>query len=113
MQKPRLTITALLLSVSAALAADGGTQVVVPFIDGMTITTSNSVANVEVRAQSVGPGACAVEFSAGDKTVGLLAPPLTYTPWTVLASHIGSAKFTIGDNVKCDTDVLAQIRYYK
>lgn len=113
MSRCAIAVAALLLSVSSSLAADGGKQVVVPFIDGMTITTSDSVANVEVQAQSLGPGACAVEFSAGANTVGLLAPPGTYTPWTTLATHIGSATFTIGDNVKCDTDVLAQIRYYQ
>jgi hypothetical protein len=100
-------------SPSAAPPASGGTQVIESFFSGMTIRTSNSVANVEVHAKSLGPGACAVEFLDGAKTVGLLAPPLTYTPWTVLDSHIGTATFTIRNNVKCDTGVLAEIRYYK
>jgi hypothetical protein len=113
MEKLQLSIVVFMLSGSSLLAADGGTQVVVPFVDGMTITTSNSVANVEIRAQSLGPGACAVEFSAGDKTIGLLAPPLVYTGWSVLTSHIGSVTFTLSDDVKCDTGVLAQVRYYK
>ena len=104
-----LASVALALLTSPVRGASGGTQVVVPFADGMTITTSDSVANVEVRAQSQGPGACAVEFSASGQRIGLLATPLAYTPWTVLVSHIGHATFTISDDVKCSTGVLAAI----
>ncbi len=103
---------AVMLS-TAAFSQGGGTQTVVPFINGMRITTSNSVANIEVRAQSQGPGGCAVEFSTGDKKIGFVAPPFTYSPWTVLNSHIGQVSFGISNSVLCDTGVLAQIRYFK
>jgi hypothetical protein len=94
--------------------ANAESKTVVPFVDGMTITTSDSVANVEVHAQSLGPGSCGVTFTTdhGDST-SFLAPPLVYSPWTVLASHTGSVSYTISDSVSCDTDVLAEVRYFK
>jgi len=103
-----------LLAVNAQ-SAGSNTRVEVPFIDGMTITTSNSVANVEVRAQSFGPGFCSVIFNAspGGSDKQIAAPPGTYSGWIVLVSHIGSATFKISNRVECDTGVLAQVRYYK
>ncbi len=87
-------------------------KAVVPFIDGMTINTSDSVASVEVRAQSIGPGFCASRFSAGQHTVDILAPPLTWSDWVELTAHIGAVSFTLGSTVMCDTGVLAEVRYY-
>ena len=63
----------LIMFTGAPVRADQ--QVVVAFANGMTMKTSNSVANVDVRAQSFGPGACAVEFSGGGSKIGILAPP--------------------------------------
>jgi hypothetical protein len=84
-----------------------------PFVDGQKITTSNSVANVEVQAQSLGPGVCAVEIGGGGKTIGFLAPPLVYSPWTILFSHTGSVTAELSIDAKCDTGVLAQVRYFR
>jgi hypothetical protein len=84
-----------------------------PIVDGQRITTSNSVANVEVQAQSLGPGVCAVEIGGGGKTIGFLAPPLVYSPWTLLFSHIGSVTTELSIDAKCDTGVLAQVRYFR
>jgi len=89
------------------------TQVVAPFIDGMTITTGDVVGNVEVRAMSMGPGACGVTFSAGSDSTQFLAMPGVYSPWTVLTSNIGVVNFTLGENVVCDTGVVAEVRYWK
>ena len=75
----------------------------------MTISTSDSVANVEVRAKSVGPGFCAVEYSTFGGRVGFDAPPLTYSGWTVLVSHVGKAEFIISERVICDTGVLGEV----
>lgn len=89
-------------------------KTVVPFVEGMTIKTGNSVANVDVRAKSFGPGACGVTFSTeGGNSIHFLAPPLAYSPWTVLAPHTGAASFTITHSVECDTGVLGEIRYFK
>jgi hypothetical protein len=98
----------------APLQASADDKTVVPFLNGMTIKTGNSVANIEVRAKSLGPGACGVTFSADNgASTQFLAPPLTYSPWTVLASHTGSASFTITHSVACSTGVIGEVRYYK
>lgn len=84
-----------------------------PLVNGMSITTSNSVANVEVRAQSQGPGFCGVSINGGIGTANFLAPPYTWSPWTTLFSHIGSVSTTVNTNVECDTGALFEIRYYQ
>jgi hypothetical protein len=110
----KLTIAVFMLVASVATTApgeQGGTKKIVPLIDGMTITTSNTVDTVEVRAKSQGPGGCAVEFLAGRDHVGFVAPPFSYSPWTILFSHIGRLTKTLTEDVKCDTGVLSQVRY--
>lgn len=90
------------------------TQIVVPFIDGMTITTADVVGNIEVRAMSHGPGFCNVTFSAGaGQSANFLAPPITYSPWTTLTSNFGANNFTLSSDVQCDTGVVAEVRYWK
>ena len=109
------TAVAVLLTGSTTAGAVRPTtssQVVEPFIDGMTIHTSDSVANVEVRAKSFGPGGCAVEFSTVAAKIGFVAPPLTYSSWTVLTASVGKNSFELHNDVKCDTGVVAQVRYY-
>lgn len=83
-------------------------------VSGMTVTTANSVATVEVRAKSFGPGFCGVNFSTdhGDK-VTISAPPLAYSDWRSLASHIGSVTYRVEYEATCDTGALAEIRYFK
>lgn len=88
-------------------------QVVVPFINGMTINTGNSIANVEVRAMSLAAGFCGVSFSTFGGSTQFLAPPQTWSPWTILVSHIGEASFTITNSVVCDVGVIAEVRYFK
>lgn len=99
---------------SAAVAQPGGMQVTVPFVDGMSITTSNSVANIEVRVKGMGPGTCAVTFAAtGGGTASFNALPLVWSPWMTLQAHIGSTTQKLSNDVKCDTGVVAEVRYYK
>jgi hypothetical protein len=87
--------------------------VIEELVSGQTITTSDSVANIEVRGQSFGPGACGVTFkSSGDQT-SFLAPPLVWSPWTHLTSHIGSVTLIIEYDVVCDTGIKAQVKYYR
>jgi hypothetical protein len=98
---------------AVALDASSSSQTIIPFVDGMTITTANVVGNVEVHAQSQGPGFCAVTFSAGGFNVLVSAPPYKYSDWQIVANNIGSVSLTITDDVNCDTGVLAEIRYWK
>jgi hypothetical protein len=96
------------------LIARAEEKTVVPFVEGMTIKTGNSVANIDVRAKSFGPGACGVTFSTdGGNSIHFLALPLAYSPWTILASHAGATSFKITHTVECDTGILGEIRYYK
>jgi hypothetical protein len=104
-------ITAVFATVQVA-PSHAESKTTEPFVDGQKITTSNSVANVEVQARSLGPGFCAVEIGGGGKTVGFLAPPLVYSPWTILFSHTGSVTTELSIDVKCDTGILAQVRYF-
>ena len=90
-----------------------GTQHVEPYSSGLRITTSNSIANVEVRARSMGPGFCAVRFSTMGGQTQFLAPPVGWSPWTTLAAHVGVATYTINETILCDTGMIAEIRYFK
>lgn len=115
--QPRLSIrlAVAVLCLGGVPSAYADLQVVVPFADGMTITTSDSVANVEVHAKSFGPGFCSVTFTAspGGSPKQIAAPPAAYSSWVVIASHIGVVTYTISYDVGCDTGVLAEIRYFK
>lgn len=99
----------ILASSSSASAAE---QRTVGLVDGMVIKTSNSWGNVEVRAQSFGPGFCSTEVTVGDKTVIIAAPPLTYSSWIIANSYGGSVTFSISKSDNCDTGTMAQVRYW-
>lgn len=110
----RITLLALTLACAgSAHAADGGTQVVIGLVDGMTIQTGNAWANVEVRAMSFGPGFCATHITVGDKTISVAAPPAVYSGWYVANSHGGRVSFTVSKQDQCDTGTLAQVRYFR
>lgn len=94
-------------------ASDGGSQVVVGLVNGMTIQTGNSWANVEVRAMSMGPGFCATHITVGDKTISVAAPPMVYSSWYIANSHGGKVSFSISKDDKCDTGTLAEVRYFR
>lgn len=83
-----------------------------PFIDGMTIRTEDVAATIEVRVQSLGPGACATRFLAGTHSVDILAPLLSWSEWHELTSHLGSVSVTLNNIVMCDTGVVAEVRYF-
>jgi hypothetical protein len=114
MPRKRLGYIALITAFTSTVAiANGGQQVVVGLWQGMTIKTSNSWANVEVRAMSFGPGFCATHITVGDKTVAIAAPPATYSGWVTANSHGGSVNFSISKDDKCDTGTQAQVRYWR
>lgn len=80
----------------------------------LTITTSNSIATIEVRHMSYGPGFCTVETksSLGAGNVAA-APPLVYGPWHPIEAHAGAVTLTITTEAKCDTGARSQVRYFK
>lgn len=100
------------LTLSAAAYAEA-TQAVTGLVNGMTIRTSDSWANVEVRAMSFGPGFCATHITVGDKTVSYAAPPAVYGPWVIAASHGGRVSFEVSKSDQCDTGTQAQVRYWR
>ncbi|HCH1046394.1 hypothetical protein R8N68_04995 [Vibrio sp. 1974] len=108
----KLTIVSLIISFNS-VADTNNTKSVIPFVDGMTITTSDNAGTVEVRAKSLGPGGCGVQFSSYDNSTQFLAPPLQWGAWVELAAHLGEVTYKIENEVLCDTGVLAEIRYYK
>jgi hypothetical protein len=107
------------VSVFAALVMTTGAraqpvQTVAPLIDGMSVSTCNCVGNLEVRAQSAGPGLCAVSITTldGRAKAEFDAPPLVWSDWTVLWSYTGAVGFTISFDTLCDTGAMGQVRYY-
>lgn len=97
-------------------SASGGVLTTSNLISGMSIETSDSIANVKVRAKSLGPGACSVtvsKISGGGQSVTWSAPPGFMSDWQVLYSHIGKSYATINTRVNCDTGALFEIQYYK
>lgn len=84
------------------------------YFSSTRIETSNSIANIEVRHLSFGPGFCDVETRSSLGGVSkTLAPPAIWGPWGVLESHIGEVGLTITNTVNCDTGVRSQVRYWK
>ena len=103
------------ITFSGINAANGQEKTVLP-IPGkeITFTVADVVATVEVRAKSQGPGACGVEFSTNlNDKINFLAPPYVFSPWTFLSSHTGSFSYKVSVDVKCDTDVLPEVRFFK
>lgn len=94
-------------------SAGSGTLTETGLISGMYIQTANVVASVSVRAKSQGPGFCAVTINSNTSAINFLAPPFSWSPWTTLFSHIGSAGSTITTSIGCDTGALFEIQYYK
>jgi hypothetical protein len=106
--------TILLATCIAAPAyAGGGTQIVTGLVNGMTIQTSDSIANVEVHAMSFGPGFCATNITVGGKTIVVAAPPGIYSEWMIANSHIGKVSFSISKDDICDTGTQAEVRYWR
>lgn len=80
----------------------------------VTFTVANVVATVEVRAKSMEPGVCGVEFSTNfNDQIVFLAPPAIWSPWTFLASHTGTATYKVSADVQCDTDALMEVRFFE
>lgn len=104
------TFIAAILVAGTAFATENGKTVVL-LVNGMTITTGNSYATVEVRAKSFGPGFCAVDVHANGDTAGVLAPPFVWSTWQNLSNHIGTVSYTLSYDKKCDTDALVEVRY--
>jgi hypothetical protein len=88
--------------------------VIEEYFSTTSIKTSNSIANVEVRHLSYGPGFCNVDTrSSLGKTITTAAPPAIWSPWQVLEIHMGEISLTISNTVNCDTGVRSQVKYWK
>jgi hypothetical protein len=99
--------------VDSLSAAAGAREITVSLHNGMSISTCNCVANIQVRAKSFGPGFCDTRISNNfGHSVQISAPPFTWSNWEVLNSHIGEMTFTINVSAKCDTGALFEIKYF-
>ncbi len=95
------------------LALDPAQLVERSLLGTTTVITGDAIASVKVRAQSLGPGACAVEFSVdGAPAAGVLAPPFSWSEWTPVATHFGSVTYSIGFAPICNTGALAEVQFY-
>lgn len=104
-------LLALFANVAVASSA-AAEKAVVPFIDGMSITTDNVSATIEVRARSLGPGLCATRFVTGTHAVDILAPLTDWSDWQELTAHFGSVSFSISSVILCSTGAVAEVRYF-
>lgn len=85
-----------------------------PLVSGMSIRTADVVGNVKVRAKSLGPGFCAVSISAtGGGRSNFMAPPLTWSPWATLYSHLGASSALLSAQADCDTGALFEVQYFR
>lgn len=98
---------------SNELTDDGGILTTESLYNGMTIHTGNSIASVQVRAKSMGPGFCRTDVSCGSGSVAILAPPYYWSPWSTLFNSIGKNTTTITTGVSCDTGAVFEVQYYK
>lgn len=109
-----------LLLVVGTLAAfaprTGGEWRTTEYAESVMVVTGDAVAAVTVRFLSLGPGACAVEAwvvgHEGRHFVRVTAPPVVWCDWQTIFEHMGSVGLTIINEVKCDTGVRSQVRWY-
>lgn len=110
-------IIALLVVICFPASVVKTEEVTLPVIDGMTLNLGNYVQTVRVRAASMGPGVCAVEFSvgvAGSGKLGFLARPGTWSPWTDIPhGFIGAMSTTLRFSALCDTGAIAQVKFHR
>lgn len=85
---------------------------IIPLVDGVSIKTSDSIANVDVRGKSIGLGFCSVMVTGEGNTIAYAAPPQAWGPWIVLFSHVGAVNALINVDVECDTGALMEARYF-
>lgn len=98
---------------SCVFASNSPKKVVVPLIDGMVLKLGNVVQQIEVRAKSMGPGKCAVEISAEDETIGILAPLTKMSDWKKVGpAFLGEGSAKMGFRIICDTGAIGQVRYF-
>lgn len=87
-------------------------EVITSLFNGMSITTCNCVANVQVRAKSLGPGFCDTRINNNyGNSVQIAAPPYTWSNWETLNSHLGEVTYIINVSAKCDTGALFEVKY--
>jgi hypothetical protein len=110
-----LAVCALLCPVPFSFAQ---TQqaLVTALLDGMTIVTSDSMAVIEVRSKSFGPGFCEVEVTAARgseaRSIRIASPPLAWSNWEAVASHTGTTAYQLSTRELCDTGALFEVRYF-
>lgn len=82
------------------------------------ITTSNSVANVEIR-HKLNTGAVGGTIYTkgndggfGTASVGVLGHGI-WSKWMVLGSHVGVVNVTIVNEYPNDIGVISEVKYYK
>lgn len=87
-------------------------EVILPVIDGMILELGNHAQQVQVRAKSLGPGACAVTFSLGGKELSFLAPLLIWSPWTELnPAFLSKTSQKLDFRQGCDTGAIAEVKF--
>lgn len=84
-----------------------------PVSDGMILNLGNHIQTVQVRAKSLGPGACAVSFDIKGQSTNFLAPPLKMSPWTdVGPGFTGATSQKLGFSIECDTGAVAEVKFF-
>lgn len=91
----------------------GQEEIIVSVFDGMVLRLeSGALQQVDLRAQSFGPGFCGVEGELAGGSYGFLAPPIVWSRWIPIGPGIVGGSWTLTFRPICDTDAIAQVRYF-
>jgi len=89
-------------------------QAIEEFSGSTYIQTDNSIATIEVRHLSMGPGFCNVHTQSSlGGWITTNAPPAIWSDWQVVDRHMGPVATTLTTIINCDTGVRSQVRYYR
>jgi len=87
-------------------------QTIEKFTDSAVISTSDVVANIQVRAQVVGDEYCSATFYAGSEKREVVVPPRKWSEWTTLTTSIGRQSYSLAKVPVCKSEIISEIRYY-
>jgi hypothetical protein len=82
-----------------------------PFTNGMTITTTNKVGNIQVRVKSSGNDYCKVNFHSSSGTYSTLARPAQMSEWENMITYTSAGTMSLSSDSNCKAGFTAEVRY--
>lgn len=87
-------------------------QTVESFNESAVISTSDVIANIQVRAQVVGDEYCSAVFYVGSEKREIVVPPRKWSEWTTLTTSIGKQSYGLTKVPVCKSEIISEVRYY-